>query len=227
MTQPTSSSPGFTEVFDLLLHGALTEVHTAMPGTIQSFDQDTQQATVQLGFSRFFEGDTGPSQFPLVSNVPVVMPGVPGGYLRIPVAVGDTGLVLFAERALDAWLLSGGAQDPGSLRTFNITDAIFIPGLTTESRVIKPLGDPTSIELSCGGTRIELTAEGKIRITNGAIDLLKVLDDLITHLSSAANMLAGPATVAQLIAGTATAQFNPATLTLLASDQAKLESLMP
>lgn len=49
--------------------------------------------------------------------------------LALPVAVGDTGLLIFSDRSLDVWLATGGIVDPGDDRRHALSDAVFVPGL--------------------------------------------------------------------------------------------------
>lgn len=218
MTMPSSNSPTLTEAMTLMVDAGLRDIHTAMPGTIVSYNVSKQTASVQLGFMRQYEGEENPTPYPVLTDVPVMFPAVKNGWLRLPVAAGDTVLVVFAERSIDNWLDAGGTQDPGGLEFYSVNDAIALPGLLPSAKVFAPKGDADSLELVMGGTRIEITKAGKVRISNGSTELLTVLDDILTHLQSwtSINCVVGsPVTP------------NPATLANLVQDQTKLRSLMP
>jgi len=69
----------------------------------------------------------------------VVRPSVPSGAdLVTPVAVGDTGLLVFCDGSLDVWLSKGGLVDPLDDRHHALSDAVFIPGL-------RPFSNPVSV----------------------------------------------------------------------------------
>jgi hypothetical protein len=65
----------------------------------------------------------------VVTNVPVIWPTTEDGGLEMPLEPGHTGTLIFAERSLDKWLVSGGTVSPDDPRKFNLSDAQFIPGL--------------------------------------------------------------------------------------------------
>jgi hypothetical protein len=78
-------------------------------------------------------GNTGT----LVWSAP--LPSVPAFTdLVLPVSVGDTGLLVFADGSLDVWLARGGVVDPLDDRHHALSDAVFIPGL-------RPFSNPISV----------------------------------------------------------------------------------
>ena len=75
---------------------------------------------------------------PLLKNVPVVFPNAQtnGFALTLPIKAGDTGYLIFADRALGNFKLYGKESAPqqdgsitNAIRSHSLTDAIFIPGL--------------------------------------------------------------------------------------------------
>ena len=93
----------------------MASMHCALPGTIVSFDVDTQTAVVQPAVkhrpvsSRPTEG-SGEISLPLLRDVPVFMP------VSFEVNEGDACLVIFADCDIDAWFESGEAEVPASNR---------------------------------------------------------------------------------------------------------------
>jgi hypothetical protein len=75
------------------------------------------------------EGSQVVETLPVVTCVPVVMPGAGGYRMTFPVLVGDTVLLVFSQASLDKWLHVGGLVDPGDFGRFDLSDAIAIPGL--------------------------------------------------------------------------------------------------
>ncbi len=78
------------------------------------------------------------TEMPILRSVPVVFPHAQtaGFGLTVPVAVGDTGLLYFADRALGNFKKSGKATPPqqdgritNSMRSHSLTDAIYLAGM--------------------------------------------------------------------------------------------------
>jgi hypothetical protein len=185
MTQYSSSDPNLAEVLYAAIDRVLSDVHTSMPGIIVSYDPSTQTAEVQPALKRKYASDPGPTTFPTIKQVPVQFPSFNGGWLRFPLAKDDTVMLHFSERSIGPWLQAGGIVDPLSPEKFAMKDAVATVGLNTLANAIKAKGASTSVELAFGKVWIELTREGKVKVTNGVADLLGILDNLMTQLSTA------------------------------------------
>jgi hypothetical protein len=128
----SARSPTFQEVLERVFSLRLADVHTAMPGVVESFDAAKQTANIklQLKARRTTErGDVVDESLPIAVNVPVVFPGAGTFRLVFPLKPGDGVLVLFAEASLDRWQALGGEQPTVDDRRFHLADAIAIPGL--------------------------------------------------------------------------------------------------
>ena len=117
--------------------GAIGNVHTALPGTILSYDTGSNRASVQP-FGAIKTKDARNISYPVIYNAPVQFPCGMGGRAGItfPIRPGDGCIVLFAEGQIDDYLSGGDSADG---RKHSLNDAIVIPGLynsgvTTESR---------------------------------------------------------------------------------------------
>ena len=115
----------------------LKELHTALPGIIQSFDPELQTVSVQPAIKRIFKSisedsqDTIPMELPILINVPILYPRGGGFSLTFPISVGDECLLLFSERSIDRWHIFGGTNEPGAKRFHSLSDAIAIVGLSS------------------------------------------------------------------------------------------------
>lgn len=133
----------------LVIHRLLQQLHVALPAQVQEFDAASQKATVQpsvkmkvtLGDEVTFKA------LPLVTGVPVIIPyaQTAGLMLTLPVKAGDTGLLIVPDKGMDLFLQSngeptaapfGGDKLTSAARSHNLTDAIFIPGLSVNSAAI-------------------------------------------------------------------------------------------
>lgn len=137
-----------------LMSDMIGQIHTAIPGTISSFDPASCQATVQP-IGKFKKPDGSTMDFPAVSGVPVVLIQSSGQQATVayPVKSGDGCLLVFSEQALDSWM-SGGDQK-SELR-FDLTNCMAIPGLFVS-------GNPV-IQEACSQNAIIIDKNGK-RIT--------------------------------------------------------------
>jgi len=132
----------------------MSSIHCALPGTVVSFDPETQTAVIQPAvireverqgrFSRStacnYENDSTflqPSSatgggwrnalvpLPLLRDVPVFMP------VPFEVHEGDACLVIFADRDIDAWFESGETEVPPSGRMHSLSDGFAFVGFRT------------------------------------------------------------------------------------------------
>ncbi len=180
MAIPTSFSPGLFETVNLVIARYMAEVHTVMPGKVVAYDIATQTATIQPALKRSIGGQV--LSLPQLLKVPVVFPATAATWLRLPVAAGDHVMIHCAEGSLDSWWLTGNEANPQIPAKFSLADAIATPGLHALPQAIIPKGADTSVELVNGSAWIEITALGKFKLTNGAVELLTVLDSILGHL---------------------------------------------
>ena len=110
------------------------DLHTFLPGIIQSYDETKQTVTVQPAISRIFE--TGPVSLPLCVDVPVVFPAGGGMVMTFPIAKNDECLLVFAERAIDNWWDRGGVQLPSEFRLHDLSDGFAIVGISSKPRFL-------------------------------------------------------------------------------------------
>lgn len=153
----------------------LKDLHTSLPGIIQSFDAATQLATVQPAIKRVFvtregDGDTEfltPSNLPILINVPVVFPRGGGFSLTMPVKPGDECLVVFCERSIDNWHETGKIRVPGARRFHSLSDATAFVGLSSIPNKI-PNYDPNNMEIKKddGSVSIKLLDNGDLEIVS-------------------------------------------------------------
>lgn len=103
------------------------EIHTAMPGTIVSFNPSSGTATVQPN-GKYMTADGKSLNYPQISDVPVQFPfcQTAGVGIAFPVGKGDSCIIIVSEVELDEWRT--GAESEGSLR-FDLTSAMCVPGL--------------------------------------------------------------------------------------------------
>ncbi len=204
MDSPTSFSPGYFDTVNLIIARYMAEVHTTMPGKVVAYDIATQTATIQPALKRSIGGQV--LSLPQLLKVPVIFPATATTWLRLPIAAGDHVMIHCAEGSLDGWWRTGDEVDPQIPAKFSLADAIATPGLHALPQAIVPRGANTSVELVNGIAWLEVTADGRFKITNGVVDLLGILDSVLDALMAltttpaivAAPCALSPATIAQL-----------------------------
>jgi phage baseplate assembly protein gpV len=117
--------------------GRLTELWTALPGIVESYDPQAMTVVVQPAIKGVVSRPDGTSRavaLPLLVDVPVVFPAGGGFALTFPVAAGDDCLVVFAARCIDAWWQSGGVQAALEPRMHNLSDGFALVGPFAQPR---------------------------------------------------------------------------------------------
>lgn len=179
------------------LQGERSDIWTAMPGIVQSFNPDEQTCEVQLSV-RFRIGFpalntyTSPTKtldpsgqyawdnMPLLLDCPVVFPGGGGVTLTFPIKAGDEVLVVFASRCIDGWWQQGGIQNQAAVRMHDLSDGFVIPQVRSQPRAFAVSTSAVELRTDDGATKVSLdpttkavavTTEGDCTITASTIYL--------------------------------------------------------
>jgi hypothetical protein len=148
------------------IDGRLKDLHTCMPGIVASFDPVTQTASVQPAIKRIFT-EKGAVNLPVCVDVPVAFPGGGDFFLTFPVKAGDECILLFSERAIDNWHVSGGTAPPAEYRLHDLSDGLAIVGLNSQPHKI-PAFNATDTEFRnrAGTTHVQIKPDGTITNLN-------------------------------------------------------------
>lgn len=167
------------EVLDAFVRGHAAEMHTLLPGRIESYDAATGKASVLPLLQRTYtiDGADGvlterTEAYPVIPDCPVAFPRGGGAAITFPLKAGDPCWVMFAERSLDAWLDSDGKTvlDPDDARMHHLTDAVVLPGAYTLANPIATAhADDVVIGLEDGSAEVHITPAGEVQIKAGAI----------------------------------------------------------
>jgi hypothetical protein len=181
------------EALDKVVRQSLLKIHTAFPGTIIDYDDESLTATVESGFEYVVteikpDGtrETSARKYPLIKDVPVSLPVFGKFQIRPPASEmpGATVLLVTSERALDNFMESGRTGDPEEPRIMEISDAIIISGLATENKLPSRKSGINSLEISYGDSFFEITEQGKFKIQSGSNELLTILADFLKDMQS-------------------------------------------
>lgn len=127
-------TPTIAEALQAVISSNLVDVHTAMPGTVVSYDAATQTADIRPGLPRTLrdaDGEKSLEELPVIPAVPVHWTMGGDYFVTMPLPPGAGGLLIFSERDISAWLDQGGAPDPGDEGLHGMAGAVFVPGLST------------------------------------------------------------------------------------------------
>lgn len=179
---------------------AMYQTRTSLPGIVESINLDSEGSldtiNVKLAINAFVTDPNNYSirqqEYPIIPNVPIVMPrsNVAGLSITVPIRQGDSVLLIFADRSIDNWQSSGDVSAPAEQimpRLHDITDAIAIIGLASEVHPIKNYNNNAveirnnsgSIHLSLSDSGINIagnvTIDGDLTVQNtltaGGIDM--------------------------------------------------------
>ena len=159
---------------------ALNDINTSMPGTITFFNPEEQTATVKIGIEKYYSGVDTTQMFedfvrPEVEDVPVHFPQCKGFSLTMPVEVGDSCLIIFAQRGIGHWLYDNKEEAGRSTHTgwpsmshqqkFEVNNALCIVGLNPIPKAIVDF-NPTATEWRNAdrSTRMTLLPSGDIEV---------------------------------------------------------------
>jgi hypothetical protein len=190
-------TPTLLENIENLIDIALRNVNTAMPGEIVSYEPSLNTAVIKPAFTRTYTDGTI-VEIPNLEDVPIAFPRSGTAAITFPLKAGDSVLLVFCQRNIEQWKLFGGTVTPDT-RKFNLSDAVAIPGVYSASNPIPIEPDKfamrnlfSKIFLSQNGDieiegllgRIKVGKDGKISIGNGTIELLDLIDRLISAISA-------------------------------------------
>jgi hypothetical protein len=118
------------QLISIAIENRLLDVHTAIPGKVISYDENTKRAEVKPMVKRGLRATDDSlvhEALPNIPNVPVVWPSGGGFELHLPLAPGDTGWLFFAEVATSAYEESGEVSNAGDVERFGLSSACFFP----------------------------------------------------------------------------------------------------
>lgn len=161
-------------------------IHTALPGKITAYDATTQTVTVAPQVQQAVQDSDGywiHEDLPEIYDVPVWTMGAGLNGVTTPIAVGDTGLILFCERDIGQWRYTGQSSSPGDQRCHSLAGAVFLPGL-------RPVGEtaaanPTHMVVTLGPGVQLLVGESATQFVAMANLVTTALNTLKTAITNA------------------------------------------
>ena len=172
------------EVLRLAMEGVLYNLHVALPCAV-TVVRNNGYVDVQPLLQRLYTtGDL--VSLPVLQNVPISHPRGADYWIKLPVAVGDLGTIVFCERSLDSWKVDGNLTNPKDSRRHDLSDAIFFPGMYPMSNLIP--GASADMILQNGDAQIYLQKPGKFLVQKeGGDELLDQISSLAASVKALAD----------------------------------------
>jgi hypothetical protein len=169
------------QVIKNAIEAAFVEKHVWMPAQVVNVIGN-QKVDIQILLkSRYYDGTV--VTLPPIQSVMVAMPMGADYSIKLPVAVGDTGIALFCDRSLDVWSVQGGLVDPQDARNHDISDAIFIPGLYPFNQQTQD--NTTDLVVTNGNAQLKVQKAGTFIAKNNQNELM----DLLVQITDQAQLL--------------------------------------
>jgi hypothetical protein len=182
--------PTLSQLLIDAIQSRLVDLRVMLPAKITAYNSDDQTVDVEilLRDPRIQDDDTIElKDFPPIKQVPVSFVRCGAAWITLPLAVGDTGMLIFADRSLAVWNQSAKGQkvDPKSLDMHNLSGAVFMPGLTPPS---SPLDAPDTANVVVHtNTKLDLGEKG-LNDTDNLVALAKQTkandDALLSYINS-------------------------------------------
>tara|TARA_R100001082_G_C4357902_1_gene157809 strand:+ start:318 stop:908 length:591 start_codon:yes stop_codon:yes gene_type:complete len=165
----------------------MEQVNTVRLAKVISFSQESSGAP-HVEVQPAITNNRG-EKLPIIVRVPVVYPMSSSKQMGVayPLAAGDYVVLLFNQESLDEWLSNGGEQEPYDVRSFDLSDAMAVPGIVPLNNDFVDLSDSHYVrvgDISSSGNNARLELTDKVRLGNNTVDLVSVLYQLLAALET-------------------------------------------
>lgn len=152
--------PDLTDTLRNLKQDIFNTLNCINIGKIEAFNPTEQTATIRLMIDKIKDiqedGTRVIQKRPLLVRCPVVVLFGGSGFLTFNIQPGDECIVLFNDRQIDTWLITGEENPPQTSRAHSISDGLALVGINSLKNVITDYLT-TGVRLSSGTSRIDLT----------------------------------------------------------------------
>lgn len=167
-TPKNISAPDLRMLFLNNLKALMNDFNCVMIGTIEAFDAGSQTASVSINFKRVV--GTGLKDYPILVDCPVFVLTGGIGTITMPIAKGDTCVVLFNDRDIDLWYGTGQVLPPNSTRSHSLSDGIALVGIRSALNPIEAY-NTNGIEANHGVAQLTLENENEAHLFHGESQL--------------------------------------------------------
>jgi hypothetical protein len=187
MSETRVIHPGLNDTLDAFKLEIFRDLNVARPGVVQSIDLSVGTVTVKLLTKEWLDSVEGVSiDYPLLTDVPILVLQGDGAFLELPITEGDDCLVVFSDRDIDNWWTAGAeGSTPNTLRKHSLSDGFAIVGLNAKTA---PLALAGSFRLFGGSHKVDLANNAQALSTlisslfSNIDTLFSDIDNLITSI---------------------------------------------
>lgn len=189
----TSGGEAMRVLFDRLALG----LRTALPCVVEAVSADgtTVDVLPAVSLTHRLDDQALTLDLPVIRGVPIQLLGstTRGLFVAVPISVGDDGLLVVADRALDNWQHGAGVRATPEMRTprhHDLTDAVYIPGVQRLSGVLPdyPI-DTVQVRNRAGDCLVEVGAEQVHATTPDGSDVLMQGGDIVMSVPGGAQLV--------------------------------------
>lgn len=160
---PEQTYQTFGESLAFILEEEFKNLYTALPANIQSYDAQTKRATVIPAIKTWYEDDSYDS-YPIVADVPVLMPSGGGYTITMPIKKGDAVLLVFSQRGIENFKKTFQESNP-TTSLFDLHDAVAIAGFGALN-IMPASGTGAALQTEDGSNAVIVEAD-QIKIKKG------------------------------------------------------------
>lgn len=195
-SNPKVEPPDLKELLSYTKMQVKSEINCISLGTIQDFDSITQTATVKVNFKKVIQGgspavnNSGQSinnivEYPTLFKCPVFVLSGGTSAIHMPITTGDTCLILFCDRDIDQWFVTGQTSPPNSSRLHDLSDGIALVGIKPSiSPIEEYIEDGPSLVNTLNGVKSVISAQDKLLLQVGEQTLKDIFSSLISQVKS-------------------------------------------
>lgn len=148
---------------DYIIDQKLLKLNTMIPGKVISVEGQTATVEIAIKDISFTTGIVNKSL--QLKNVPIIQMQYGSTAIITEPQAGDLGLLIFSKKDISDLKERKDSAPPGTLRTFDLSDAVFLPGLV-------PSKTPdTTITVSDGNIEINVKNKSKITVSDSQIEI--------------------------------------------------------
>jgi hypothetical protein len=181
---PTVNQPkDLRALFDDVKAEMSYSLNCHMLGQIVAYNPATGKSSVRLSTLRVLGDKEVP--YPILTDCPTfVMAGGRSAYFTVPIQPGDHCLVLFHDRDIDNWDLTGGTVPANTARAHDLSDGLVLVGFRPAASPLIPAPSATDTVMRNGIGKIAIDTSGKIDISNNFAGMLDAVNTLCTALTT-------------------------------------------
>lgn len=201
VAQPSDAS--LKDLLDLFKKDIMLTLNCCHIATVQSFDKVNQTVSAKINYKKtiFKQQQNGEvtkelRDYPVLLDCPVFVLRGGNFSLKMPIQKGDTCIMLFNDRAIDAWFHSGQVVEIPVVRFHSLSDGMALVGISSKANLIQGfednavvLSDGThklkvgdgEVSISVGNTVVK-AGSAKVTIKNETKNLKTILQNLISTI---------------------------------------------